>query len=189
MTYLSRTFWSSLSKSSGTYIYRGYGTAVAASGKDKSGLTSRRASSSSQQSGREALRRHHSREASGSQRGHARTTSTEAIVNNAAQSIGQAAKDLGADVKEANGATDHELAMEEEVAPLVSPTERHMKPLTGIRSTRVRMNGHVLTSCWSSMGSDSSLQHSTNHTTLSTRAISSDRVYGEECQLPYDTQI
>ena len=110
MTYLSRAFWSSLgSKASGTHVYRGYGAAVAASGKDKSGATSRRGSNASQRSNKEGTPKHHSRD-----------LSAEAIVQNASKSLGQVSKDmLGTDVTEKRSRGDHEVAMEEEVAPVV----------------------------------------------------------------------
>ncbi|WVQ64180.1 uncharacterized protein L199_002342 [Kwoniella botswanensis] len=61
LTYLTRAFWASLrAKPSGTYVYRGFGPAAAASGKDKDKMEtspgrsrphSRRGSNSSQRSG------------------------------------------------------------------------------------------------------------------------------------------
>lgn len=53
MSYISKTFWSSVrARPSGTYVYRGYSAARAASGKEKekepgSGATSRRGSAAS----------------------------------------------------------------------------------------------------------------------------------------------
>ncbi|ORX38900.1 DDHD domain-domain-containing protein [Kockovaella imperatae] len=126
MTYLSRTFWSSLSKSSGTHIYRGYGPAAAASGKEKSGLSSRRGSSSSQKSGKEAMRRPHSRDGSAGSLKKGilgKATSPEAIVSAASKGIIQAREALSHDMREATGHHDHAVAAEEEAAPVVGSND------------------------------------------------------------------
>jgi hypothetical protein len=57
LTYISRAFWSSVrAKPSGTYVYRGFAAARAASGKEKDDATGKRSSSGSRRGSNASLR-------------------------------------------------------------------------------------------------------------------------------------
>ncbi|KAK8843436.1 hypothetical protein IAR55_007093 [Kwoniella newhampshirensis] len=145
LTYISRAFWSTLrARPSGTYVYRGYGPAALASGKDKadahsptrSQTHSRRGSSSSQRS--LVLEKSPSMH----QRALSKDTSSkkeklpETIVGAAVKGLGLTATETLSGVKKtAEGLTDdrqerpgvfsadNRNAIEEENAPLVDSSE------------------------------------------------------------------
>jgi hypothetical protein len=114
MTYISRAFWSSLrAKPSGTYVYRGYSAACAASGREKvqPQSRSRRGSNSSQLS------------VAGERRS---IEEKRPVVAAAVKGLGLDKEMLGVkqvldDVKETVKVKDSDTsALEEENAPLVS---------------------------------------------------------------------
>lgn len=141
MTYLSRAFWSSMrSKSGGTYVYRGYGAARVASGKDKEGATGRRSASHSRRGSSSSTR---SAMAEKDDTLLKRAISRDGSRNGPHAAVIDAFKDIGAGAEEAIGGfkeglkeikddgkngvaaaqQGHLNAVEEENAPLVEAND------------------------------------------------------------------